>query len=278
MLSVLLSKLIASLLVASVCSAIFTMLISQTIMNSHYLDGQLTKVNGYNRLSTALSDEIGEESGLSSVPQAATIIHSILTPAVLRQKINSALDQLQRYYEGKGPVPVINLSNLASQAQAAGVPISQDSGVLKPITLGNNANTTQVQKAAKTFAGVRTTTIITSLLLLVALLAICWRRHNYIAVPGVLISIGVLMGLLALIFYLGSNLANHYLTFSTTSNAFISLGHDLTISVFHDLARRFGIIAAVCLVIGISVRIWVKKLQAKTTFSSRQLKVLLKGW
>jgi len=223
MLNALLSKLVASLLVASLCGAIITAVLSQTILSSHYLEGQITEVNGYSRLSDALSNE-ASQTNFANNPQAATTIREILTPGVLQQKINGALNQLQLYYKGKGSVPVINLSDLATQAQAAGVPLGQDSELFQPIRLGSYSNTDRVQKTAKTFDGVRMATIVTSLLLALVLLVLSWRRHRYTVLPGVLISIGIFMGLTALIFYLGSNLANHFIGFSTTSNAFASLG------------------------------------------------------
>jgi hypothetical protein len=260
-----LSKLLASLLTASLCGIIITLTLSQTLMSSHYLEGQLNKTNSYNRLSTALSTEVAKQAGLASNPQVNTLIQGILTPAVLKQKINSALDQLQAYYRGNGATPVIDLSDLASQAQAAGVPLGQNNPLSQPITLGSNSAkaSATAKGVSKTFDHVRLTTIITSLVLVVALLAVSWERHRYGALPDVLICVGVLIGLVALIFDLGPSLADHYIKLSSTSNAFAALGHDLAESIARDLARRFGIIAAACLVAGIVTRILAGRLQGK---------------
>jgi hypothetical protein len=262
MLNALLSKLVASLLVACLCGAIITVVLSQTILSSHYLEGRIVKVNGYSRLSDALSNEAAQ-TNFAGNPQAVATLRVILTPSVLQQKINGALNQLQLYYEGKVPVPVINLSDLAAQAQAAGVSMEQDSELFKPIVLGNFSNTARVRRAAKTFDGVRTATIVASLMLVLVLLVLCWRRHRYTALPSVLISIGIFMGLTAFIFYLGAGLANRFIGFAGASNAFASLGSDLAESVAHDLARRFAIIAVVCLLVGIGTRMWITRLQTK---------------
>jgi len=263
MLNSLLSKLVASLLVASVCGAIITAVLSQTILNSHYLEGQIARVNGYSRLSDALSNEVSDQTDPADTSQVAATVRGILTPSVLQQKINGALNQLQLYYEGKGSVPVINLNDLATQAQAAGVPMGQNSDLFTPITLGSSNSTARVQKVARTFNGVRTATIAASLLLALALLVLSWRRHRYTALPSVLISMGIFMGLTALTFYLSADLVKHFIGFTTASNAFASLGSDLVENVAHDLARRFSIIAAVCLVVGVGTRMWAVRLQTR---------------
>jgi hypothetical protein len=237
----------------------------QTLLSAHYIEGRFESINGYTRLSSALSDEVSKQADIASNPQITAQVQAILKPAVLQQKINGALDQLQLYYQGKGPVPVINLSDLASQAQAAGVPLGQDSSLLKPIPLASANNSTQAQKVGQTFDHVRLTTILTSLILIVALLVVSWERHRYAAVPDVLMNVGILMGLVALIFYLAPSLASHYIKFSTTSNAFESLGKDLVIAIIRDLARRFAIIAGSAFIVGLVARILVGRLQTQRT-------------
>ena len=255
MLNSLLSKLIAGVLVSVLCGAIITTVMGQTLLSAHYIEGRFGAINGYSRLSTALSAEVTKQAGVEDNPQMTAQVQAILKPATLQQKINSALDQLQAYYQGKGPVPVINLSDLASQAQAAGVPLGQGNSLTQPITLGA-VNPAQAKNVGKTFDHVRLTTILLGLFLIAALLFVSWERHRYAALPDVLMSVGILMGLIALIFYLGPSLADHYIKFSTTSNAFLSLGRDLANSIAHDLSRRFAFIGAGCFLVGLIGRIW----------------------
>ena len=256
-----LSKLLASLLVSVLSGAIITVVLSQTVLSSHYIEGKLTATNSYVRLSDALDTEITK--GIASAPPDMTAkLQTIITPAILQTKINSALDQFQTYYRGDGQSPTIDLTDLAAQAQAAGVPVQADSSLSKPIQLGGNG---KARNASKTFDDVRLGTIVASLVLIAALLAVSWKRHRYVALPNVLISVGVLIGLLALIFALTPGLATHYIKFDTASNAFTSIGKDLATSIAHDLAWRFGMIAGVCLFVGIATRIWVAKLASKVS-------------
>lgn len=266
MFSSLLSKFLAGLLVSVLCSAIITIIMSQTLLSAHYIEGRLTAVNGYNRLSTALTQEVSQEAGATNNPEVNAKLQSILTPTALEQKINTALDQLQQFYQGKAPAPTITLNDLATQAQAQGIPVQQTTTLTQPIELaGNGAKTSQTNQTnvAKTFDHIRLTTILTAGALTAALLALSWRRHRYSTLPDVLVGVGVLMGLIALTFYLSTGLANHYIKFSTTSNAFAELGRDLAENIVRDLGWRFAIIAVVCFVAGLTTRIFAARLQAK---------------
>lgn len=258
------SHMISGLLVASLCGLVVSTIVSQTLMSSRYLEAQLTKANGYNRLSNALAGDVSRQAGVSDNPLVAAAIHNVITSAVLKQKINAALDQLALYYQGKGVAPTVDLTDLAAQAQAAGVPLPADSDLSKPIKLVPDSGTNKtVAYPAKSFTDTRTVTIVTSILLALTLAIISWQRHRYEALPNALISVGVLIGLLALVLHLSSGLADHYITFSASANAFASLGRDLAENVVRDLARRFGTIAGVCLAAGIALRIAAAKFRPK---------------
>jgi hypothetical protein len=257
-----LSKLIASILVSVLCGAIITMVMGQTLLNAHYIEGRFASINGYSRLSTALSTEVDKQAGVADNPLVASQVQKILSPTTLQQKINSALDQIQAYYHGKGPTPVINLNDLASQAQAAGIPLGQNSSLNQPIKLGTS-NPTQAKNIGKTFDHVRLTTILLSLVLIALLLILSWERHRYAALPDVLMCVGILMGMVALIFYLGPSLADHFIKLSTTSNAFTALGRDLAESIAHDLARHFAYIGTGCFVVGLVGRIVVGRMRKR---------------
>jgi hypothetical protein len=265
MLLKLLSHFLSSLLVLSLCGLIVASVMSQTVMSSHYLEGQLDKANAYNRLSAALSDEVTKQAGVAGNPQISAAAKSVLNSAALKQKISTALDQLALYYQGKGPAPTINLNDFTSQLQTAGVALPANNDLSQPIKLAPDAGTNKsVAYPAKSFAQTRTATIITSILLALALLAVSWQRHRYGALPNALITVGVFFGLGALALDLVPGLFDHAVKFDTASNAFASLGHDLAVNIVRDLARRFGIIAAVLLVVGIAGRIVATRLQSNS--------------
>jgi hypothetical protein len=255
-----LSKLLASMLVAVLSGAIITVVMNQTVLSSHYVEGKLASTNSYVRLSDALNTEIAKKASADAeTAQFTAKLQGIITPTVLQTKINGALDGLQAYYRGNGALPTIDLTDLAPQVQAAGIPLPADSPLSKPIQLGSNE---KVRGASKTFDHVRLTTIITSLVLIAALLAVSWERHRYAALPDVAITVGGLIAIFALIFGLMPGVISHYVKFDSTSNAFGAIGNDLATSIAHDLAMRFGIIGGLCLVAGIVARIWVGRLQS----------------
>ena len=254
-----LSKLLASLLVVVLTGAVFTMVLNQTVLNNLYIEDKLAETDSYNRLYAALNDEIAKKAGKDNA-EVATItakLQGIITPDVLKTKINGALDQMHDYYRGEGPAPTIDLTDLVAQAQSAGIPIPEDSGITKPIKLETSD---QAKGFSKTFDGVRTGTLVTALVLVAALLLVSWERHKWAALPDVLIVVGVLLGLLAAIFGFASGMADDYIKFDTSGNAFAELGKDLVQTIAGDLAKRMGIIAAVFGVVGIGTRIWVARM------------------
>ena len=193
------------------------------------------------------------------------------SPAAVKQKINTALGELQNYYQGKGPAPTIDFSNLADQARAVGVPVAQGSDLTQSVTLGSN--NTKSSSRSINFEGLRMVTILTSvgLLLVVAALSLLWRR--YTALPSVLISVGIFIACIAITAYAVPAEAGHLIKFSSTANTFTSLGRDLVESIGKNLALRFGIVSGVCLVIGISARIWTGRLQKKLAAPQPQVSI-----
>jgi hypothetical protein len=165
--------------------------------------------------------------------------------------------------QGKGPQPTIDLTDLAAQAQAAGVPLSQDNSLTKPIPLGPVAKTGAQVSVGQPVNQIRTVSLIASIVLALGLLVISYTQKRYTALPNVLIVVGVLIGLLALSLFLAPGIADHFIKFGTVSNAFVSLGHDLTSSIARDIGKRFGIIAGAYLLVGIGTRILVQRLQAR---------------
>jgi hypothetical protein len=233
-------------------------------MNNHYLEGKLTSVNAYSRLSAGLTDEVAKQPELSANPQAAAAISGVITPAAVQKIINSGIDQLSLYYQGKGPAPSIDLSGLGSQLQTAGMPVPVDSPLTKPVHLTPDSGTGKTAAyPGRSFASTQKIAIISALALTLALLVVSWVRHVWTPLPGVLITTGVLTGLIAAACAASSSLLAHYVRFDDASNAFAAVSRDLATAIVHDLTWRFGIIAGVLLVVGIVSRVLVRRLQSK---------------
>lgn len=267
-----LTHVLSGLLVASLCGLIVSSVLGQTLMNGRYLEGQLTKVNAYNRLSVGLSGEMSKQAGLSGNPEITAKIQSVITPEVLRQRINPVLDQLTLYYEGKGPALSIDLSGLTQQVQAIGVPLPADNSLASPVKVVPNSGTNKtVAHPGKSFSTAHTISLISSIVLAFAVLGLSLLQRRYIVLPGVVISVGVIIGLGALMLELAPSLFDHFVKFSSTSNTFASLGHDLAAAIVRDLAKRFGIIAGVFLVVGVGARVALTRLVKKPALPPRVL-------
>lgn len=275
----LLSKFLATLLVPVTLTAVVTTVMNQTLLNSQYIEGKLAATNSYQRLSVALSDEIGKKAPDFGSQQVSTALQSVLTPEALKTKINGALDQMQAYYRGEtAQLPTIDLTELGARAQAMGLPVAANSEITRPIQLpvGNrlrdyNHNLQNAQRISTIGATV----------LAAALLAVSWRRQNWKALPNVLIVVGVLLGIGAGVAAGLSGAVTHFITADSTSNAFSLLGRDLGTAIASDLAKRIGIIAAIFGVVGIVSRILVGRLSANkmttptTSVSPRQAPTII---
>jgi len=257
-------RFLAGLLTASLCSVIITTVLNQTVLNSHYLENHIAAINGYSRLSSDISGEVAKQAGLTNIPGATNALQGIITPDAMKQKVNSALEGMQAYEQGKGSAPSINLSDLASQAQAAGLPLGQAGDLFQqPVTLG--PQNSGKGHPALNLSGVRTATLITTVLLAVLVGLLSWQWRRYGTLPNVLIGVGLLMLMVAALTYVGPGELSRYLKFTSGSYAFAILGRDLVQNIARDVAHRFAVIAAVCLVTGIIARIVVARLQTKVS-------------
>ena len=253
MLLSLVSKVVSILLVLVVTVTALALLISQTLLNSQYIEGQLSHTNSYSRLSDALVNEIASTASQPTDPTVVAKLKTVLTPVIIQQKLSLTLEQLQAYYQGSGKVPVINVSDLAAQAQAAGIPLGSDSGLDKPITL----TMTSVPKIGQKFSEAKRLGLAAAILLVAILLLVCWRRKRWVAIADVLMSIGVLLGIFAAVFGFGPGIAERFIRFNVASNAFATIGHDLALSITHDLGVRLGFVAASYFIVGLVLRfIW----------------------
>ena len=258
------SKFVSSLLVLTLSSAIVTLVLSQTVFSSQYLEGKLAETDSYVKLSTALSQEAAKSSALP-IPNADQLIQGVVTPDVVKTKLDSALEQFQAYYQGKGPAPVLDLSDIANQAQALGVPIGDNTELSKPIQL-TPAGTSR--KPGQAFNNIRQYTFILSAVLLLVLVLICWKRHNYKPLPNVLISVGILLGIWAVFFSFTPGLLDRILKNSVDSNAFAAIFQGLAETIAHDLGKRYGIIALISLGVGIVVHVLLSRINKENSLSN----------
>jgi hypothetical protein len=256
MLATWLTRIVASFLVLALTTTTILVVMSQTVLSAAYLEHKLDATNGYSRLSTVLSGQVAQDAGLAT-PAVTAQVNTFLTPAVVKTRLNAALEQLQAYYQGKGPVPTLDFTDIATQAQAAGLPLGSDSRFAEPIKLGN-VNDTSAQgndhvQQSKAFG------ILVSTILAVLLAILCWKRREYRPLANVLIGTGITLGIIALFCGLSPSLFDHLVKFNSATSAVNSFVHDLVAAILRDLGKRFGIIVAVYLVAGILLRVLIRR-------------------
>ena len=260
-----LTRIIAGILIASLCAAIITEVFVHTLLSPAYLEHKADQTNTYVQLSNAISAELLKDSNIQNNPQVTSAIHQIVTPSLLRQKTNDALDQLNRYYTKGGLAPSIDLTSEVAQARALGLQIPADSPLNKPITLSANNASTETQTINKRFDGLRLINIVEIVVAVVALLALSWKRHRYAIIPDIAIVCGILLGIVAGIFSFLPSIFDKYVKFNFNSNDFAAVARTFAESVSRDLGKTFAVIAASLLVAGIVSRIFVGRMARPTT-------------
>lgn len=256
---IILIRLLSTLLVAALWTFTVTTVASQTVLNNRYVSHQLEATKSYDRLSVAISDEIAHSPSLVAVPNASNTIRSFVTPDVLKTKITTSLEQLQAYYHGDGPEPTVDLTDLAAQAQAAGLPIEQNSSLLRPITLGTERET---QLVVHIYDVVHLLALVATVFIGFTLLVLSVWQRRYSVIPTALSVVGVLVGLLAAVIYFTPGLFYHALP---AGNIFTLIGNDLATAFARDIGKRLGVIAVVYVVVGVSTLVIAKRLQSKPT-------------
>ena len=222
---------------------------NQTLLNTGYIEHKLESQQAYDRLSSALSTEISQKSQDARLPQAevTTQLKSVLTPDVLRTKIDTTLKQLQAYYRGDGPVPTLDISDLVQQAQQSGLQIDEDK-FSNPIKLTGATKAKKISDIAKL---VSIGTLVAVAVLLAGVLTIAIKRRDYRPLANIVFSLGLMLSVTGAGMLFIPNIFNRLYKFDPSSNPFGALAHDVAIATVHDFGLRLLIPGVTLLLLGI---------------------------
>lgn len=253
-----LSKFLASLLVLLLFLATLSFVAGQTILSSHYVEGQLKKNDAYTKLSVAISQEVAKNAD-TTIPQSQLTdqLKTIITPEVLQQRLNAVLDQLEAYMKGNRPVPTLDVSDLVAKAQAAGMPAPTDQKLTEPITLGGASDIRVVQDKVNQ---AKWATLGVIALLFVLLATIAAKRSNYRPLANVFIALGVMLTLSGAALILLPNLVDKSIKVNYSFNVFAGIAGDMATSIGRDFGMRLLVIATIALVVGIVGRIVIARI------------------
>jgi hypothetical protein len=252
MLLTFLSRLMSSLLTTLLFVTVVGFTASQTILNTHYIENKLQSQNAYDRLSDALSTQISKDSKDPTISQTAVAaqLKTVLTPEVLKQKISITLKQLNEYFHGKGSVPTLDVSDLVQSAQTAGLQIDDDK-FSKPVTLTDTSKVKKVSDIAK-LAG------IAEVVLLIGILVIAIKRHDYRPLANIVFSLGIMLTVTGAVLLFAPQLLNRLHHIDATKDSLSSLAYDLGTSTFRDFGLRLLIPSAIALLLGILAKVMLR--------------------
>jgi hypothetical protein len=251
-----LSKLVSILLVLSLTVVIFTQIVGTTALNSNYVVGQVKKVDGYSRLSKAISHEITREvyAAYPNLPPSEQIG---ISPAAIELKLKPYLTQLTQYATGDAPAPTLDFSDLVNQSRAAGLPIPDNSPYAKPITL---SKITSSNTRFHGFDDAKKWSTIASTILVLLLGFLCYQRRRYVAPSDVLMWTGITTSGIGLSLKAVSSVMEKWLHFNGGVAAVTDVVRDLAAAVIGDTAGRLFVVAAIIFAIGLVSRITISKI------------------
>jgi hypothetical protein len=256
MLLTFLSRVMSTLLTTLLFVTIVGFTANQTILNTGYVEKRLESQQAYERLSTAISNEISKnaETPLSQ-PELQAKLKQILASQVLKEKIDTTLKQLKDYYQHDGPVPTLDISDLIAQAQQAGLDIN-DEKFEKPIKLTGLEKTKQVSDSAR-LASIGA--LVFMALLLIGVLAIALKRRDFRPLANITFSLGLMLTITGTaLLFVPSAFSKAY-KFNPSTNPFGSLASDLANATTRDFGLRLLIPGAVILLAGIVWKILIRK-------------------
>jgi hypothetical protein len=229
---------------------------SQTFLDGQYIKTQLKDQNAYNRLSTAISSDIAKNADDVTTPQnqVTSQLQTIITPQILQQRLTKTIDEVQAYYQDKGPVPTLDVSDLVDKAQTAGLPAPDDSKLQGPIKLTAATKAKSFSTAAKAIGAAMLALI---LLLIIGIFVIARKRHNYKTFTAVLTSLGIMLSVTGAALLIVPHIFNKLYTFNPSTNPFGALAHDLALGILHDFALHLLIPGLAILAIGILIRVLI---------------------
>ena len=255
-----LNRLMATLLTTLLFVAIVALAASQTFLNGPYMKSKLQGQHTYNRLSTALSNDIAKQAGSADDQQLISQLQQVITPGVLQQRLDSTIDQIQAYYQQNGPLPTLNVSDLIDKAQAQGLPVPDDPQLQQPIKLTALDKTKEFANVLK-FVGIGLAIVI--VLLVLGMLAIARKRRNYKPFAAVLISLGIMLSITGGALLLVPKVFNKLVGFDPASNPYGPLARDLALGIVHDFALHLLIPGVAILIAGILLRILIGKVRRR---------------
>jgi hypothetical protein len=256
------SRFIAAILVSLITVAVLAQVFDATLLSSKYLTQTASRSGIYSSLSVSLTNQLIKQlNSHSSVsgpvtPQQTAVIQSVITPGLIKTKVDSALTGIQAYYKNNGPTPTISLSDVTAQLQAEGLPVATNSNVLtKPININGNQ---KIREQVKNFEEVKLLATLAAVVLLSLLLFLSWEEHRWKILPDIVIINGAIFGILSLIFIFGIRVVDKYGKLNANSNDLVNTANNYAKALTHGVGEIMGIISVILLVVGIAGRILLR--------------------
>jgi hypothetical protein len=244
-----LQKLIFISLVASINITLSAYLLSATLLSAHYWQAKADSTSLYASLSQSLPKTLIPGSG-PETQAAQQGIAVLLSDSYLKGKVSPFVEQLQKYYQGKGPAPQLDLTDLAQEAQRQGVQVPENSPIIHPLT----PDTPKGIKAAYSWINLIKSVGVVIVLVLAGMLTLLHSGwHRFTALGKVLVVSALGQGLLFLVLKFSPGLLGSLVKPNANTVPLAETVVSFSQSLLIDVSNHFGVAAIGLAVIGVVV-------------------------
>ncbi len=183
-------SLIASILISLILAASTSLVFNQTILNPEYLQHKAEKIGLAKDLATIIPAQFAKSTGnKKEAEQIQTVLTQVLTPGYIQGKIDDFSKQLKSHLNRNGPVPQLDLHDLALKAREAGLDVPEDQ-FNQAFTIPPQLDT-QLKTFVKTERKGQNYTLVAIGILGAILVLFSIKRREYGSLLYVLVSIAV---------------------------------------------------------------------------------------
>lgn len=260
----LLVRFISGLTVSFGFVAILLTVLNATIFSASYIQSKIDQSQMYDKLRSAITDQIAESSGMSETELNAKkqTLEQILGGDALKDKLDATLSDIEAYYKDGGDVPTISFDDLVADARARGIEVPADFNAPKPITLDALKTANPV---ADLYRVVAQWSILAAVVLYFILVCLCAFTRNFKPLATVILVIGASLLPIALVFLIIPNAVQALFFDSLQNTGLASIISEIGRSIAQDVGIRLAMISLGMLAVGIIARIIIGKLQASAT-------------
>jgi hypothetical protein len=178
-----LANLLTALLAVALVITVGAWVIDRTVWNGPYLLQTADRSHLSEELAKALPEAVATSLG-GNQADTKTVLAQAITPAYVHGLLESLVPQLEKYYQGSGPVPTLDLRELKARIEAADLPVpaSLSPSLEQPIAVATPASPVLTSVATRTHQATWLGPLVA--IALIGLIVVAARHRRWLVLAG----------------------------------------------------------------------------------------------